>query len=90
MIGKLALDLIEHLLSKFLVTVPGGRRLAPQGAWEMLRSPAGLRGTWCQELERLCYKSEAQNSLIICFEKGKFCTKGAFISAFVLSICKVS
>ena len=37
-------DLIWDLLSKFLVTVPGGRRLAPQGAGEMLRSPAGLRG----------------------------------------------
>ena len=51
MIGKLALDLIEHPLSTFLVPVPGGRRLAPQGAWEMLRSPAGLRVTWCQSLE---------------------------------------
>ena len=27
-----------------LVKVPEGRRLAPQGAWEMLRSPTGLRG----------------------------------------------
>ena len=33
MIGKLALDLIKHPLSTLLDTVPGGRRLAPQGAW---------------------------------------------------------
>ena len=44
MIGKLALDLIEHPLSTLPVSVPVGRRLAPQGAWEMLRSPAALRG----------------------------------------------
>ena len=44
MIGKLALDLIEHPLSTLPVSVPGGWRLAPQGAWEMLRSPAVLRG----------------------------------------------
>ena len=44
MIGKLALDLIEHPLSRLPVTVLGGRWLAPQGAWEMLRSPAVLRG----------------------------------------------
>ena len=44
MIGKLALDLIEHPLSTLPVLVPGGRRLVPQGAWEMLRSPAVLRG----------------------------------------------
>ena len=44
MIGKLALDLIEHPLSTLLVEVPEGWRLAPQGAWEMLRSPATLRG----------------------------------------------
>ena len=44
MIGKLALDLIEHPLFTLPVLVPGGRRLVPQGAWEMLRSPAVLRG----------------------------------------------
>ena len=45
MIGKLALDLIEHPLSRLPVTVLGGRWLAPQGAGEMLRSPAVLRWT---------------------------------------------
>ena len=30
--------------------VPGGRRLAPQGAWEMLRSPAALRGLWQDQM----------------------------------------
>ena len=42
-------DLTWDLLSKFLVPVPGGRLLAPQGAWEMLRSPAVLRWTRCQD-----------------------------------------
>ena len=34
-------------------TSPGGRRLAPQGAWEMLRSPAALRGFWRDDLEQM-------------------------------------
>ena len=47
MIGKLALDLIEHPLSKFLVPVPGGRRLAPQGNAPLASRPPGTR---CQKV----------------------------------------
>ena len=35
---------MADLIPMTLFTVPEGRRLAPQGAWEMLRSPAVLRG----------------------------------------------
>ena len=46
-------DIDRAFYIKSLFPVPEGRRLAPQGAWEMLRSPAALRGVWRDDLEQM-------------------------------------